>query len=249
MARRNHDTSGDGETLTVRMHDQLDGQLMSHGSQADELRAIMNKRPVQAKEPATDPAKNTQRMDAALAKCKIGVAYIDILKIKNSLVFGRYNDRPQELREVNKLVASFKKEGILAMREATSIPIMISRARVKTGLSLAVNFDIPDAVPQLQLKEVNDIVVASGQHRVAALKKYFEIVTGEMMRIEQRCDDIDALDNLSPDHLTEFNRLRDQLDELQGIIILMGKWGIIVYDEGELYRCLCYASGTVAAAG
>ncbi|KAG1758536.1 hypothetical protein EDD22DRAFT_956775 [Suillus occidentalis] len=215
MARRNHDTSGDGETLTV-----------------DELRAKMNKRPVQAKERTTDPAQNTQRMDAALAKCRIGVAYIDILKIKNSLVFGKYNDRPQEPKEVNKLIASFKKEGILAMRDATAIPIMLSGARVKTGLSLAVNFDIPDAVLQLQLKDVDDIVVASGQHRIAALKRYFEIVTGEMMHIEQRCDDISALRNLSPEHLTEFNGLRDQLDELQGIRFLMEKWGIIVYDEG-----------------
>jgi hypothetical protein len=222
---------------------------MIHGWQVDELRAKMNKRPVQAKERTTDPAQNTQRMDAALAKCRIGVAYIDILKIKNSLVSGKYNDRPQEPKEVNKLIASFKKEGILAMRDATAIPIMLSGARVKTGLSLAVNFDIPDAVPQLQLKDVDDIVVASGQHRIAALKRYFEIVTGEMMHIEQRCDDISALRNLSPEHLTEFNGLRDQLDELQGIIFLMEKWGIIVYDEGELYRCLYCVSGTVAAPG
>ncbi|KAG2029517.1 hypothetical protein BDR03DRAFT_1018283 [Suillus americanus] len=173
-------------------------------------------------------------MDAALAKCRIGVAYINILKIKNSLLFGKYNDRPQEAREVNKLVASFKKEGILAMREATAIPIMLSGARVKTGSSLAVNFDIPDAVPQLQLKDVDDIVVSSGQHRVAALKKYSEIVTEEMVRMEQRCDDITARKNLSPDHLTEFNRLRDQLDDLQGTIILMGKWGVIVYDEDSV---------------
>ncbi|KAG1901145.1 uncharacterized protein F5891DRAFT_1187843 [Suillus fuscotomentosus] len=217
MARRNHDTSRDEETLTV-----------------DELRALMNKRPVQAKERTTNPAQNTQRMDAVLAKCRIGVAYIDILKIKNSLVFGKYNDRPQEPREVNKLLASFKKDGILAMRDATAIPIMLSGARVKTGLSLAVNFDIPNAVPQLQLKDVNDIVVASGQHRIAALKRYFEIVTGEMMHIEELCDDIAAVENLSPEHLTEFNRLRDQLDELQGIIILMGKWGIIVYDKDSV---------------
>ncbi|KAG1823904.1 uncharacterized protein BJ212DRAFT_707908 [Suillus subaureus] len=232
MARRNRDTSGDEETLTV-----------------DELRGMMNKRPVQAKERTTDPAQNTQRMDAALAKCRIGVAYIDILKIKNSLLFGKYNDQPQEAREVNKLVASFKKKGILAMREATAIPIMLSGARVKTGSSLVVNFDIPDAVPQLQLKDVDNIVVSSGRHRVAALKKYSEIVTEEMARMEQRCDDITARKNLSPDHLTEFNRLRDQLDDLQGTIILMGKWGVIVYDEGEFYRCLYCATGTVAAAG
>ncbi|KAG2337508.1 hypothetical protein BDR05DRAFT_952582 [Suillus weaverae] len=234
-------TAREGDTHNCNRHDTSqprhiwrwgDTHLI-HGWQVEELRAMMNKRPVQAKERTTDPAQNTQRMDAALAKCRIGVAYIDILKIKNSLVFGKYNDRPQEPREVNKLLASFKKEGILAMREATAMPIMLSGARVKTGLSLAVNFDIPDAVPQLQLKDVNDIVVASGQHRVAALKRYFEIVTGEMMRIEQRCDDIAALKNLSPEHLTEFNSLRDQLDELQGMIILMGKWGIIVYDEVE----------------
>ncbi|KAG2365905.1 hypothetical protein BDR07DRAFT_1480796 [Suillus spraguei] len=187
MARHNHDTSGDEEMFTV-----------------DELRAMMSKRPVQAK---TDLAQNTQR----------------------------WTRRSQsEAREVNKLVASFKKDGMLIMQGATGIPIMLSCARLRTGSSFVVNFDIPDAVPQLQLKDVNDIVVASGQHRVAALKKYFETVTAEIMRVKKRCDDMTELKNLEPDHLAEFDRLRDRLNELQETIIVMGKWGVIVYDEDNV---------------
>ena len=76
----------------------------------------MDKRPVEANAPTNDPAQATQKMDMQLAKCRLGVAYIDIVKIQNPLLFGKYNNRPQVEREVNKLIASFKKEGILAMR-------------------------------------------------------------------------------------------------------------------------------------
>jgi hypothetical protein len=124
----------------------------------------MDKRPVEANAPTNDPAQATQKMDMQLAKCRLGVAYIDILKIQNPLVFGKYNDRPQVEREVNKLITSFKKEGILTMREDTAIPIMLSRTRLGSDLHLALNFNDDDEVPQLQLKDKHAIVVASGQH-------------------------------------------------------------------------------------
>ncbi|KAG1739681.1 hypothetical protein EDB19DRAFT_1978076 [Suillus lakei] len=128
----------------------------------EELRATMDKRPVEASAPTNDPAQATQKMDMQLARCRLGVAYIDIVKIQNPLLFGKYNNRPQVEREVNKLIASFKKEGILAMREDTAIPIMLSSTRLKSGLRLALNFN-EEEVPQLQLKDAHDIVVASGQ--------------------------------------------------------------------------------------
>ncbi|KAG1727323.1 hypothetical protein EDB19DRAFT_1914266 [Suillus lakei] len=195
-----------------------------------ELRAKMDKRPVEANAPTNDLAQATHKMDMQLAKCRLGVAYIDIVKIQNPLLFGKYNDRPQLEREVNKLIASFKKEGILAMREDTAIPIMLSSTRLKSGLHLALNFN-EEEVPQLQLKDAHDIVVASGQHRVAALKKYSKNVMDEVASIEKRRHKIDEMKNLTEEHVAEYNRLRNELGELQGALILMGKWGVIVYDE------------------
>jgi hypothetical protein len=49
---------------------------------------------------------------------------------------------------------------------------MLSRKCLASDLHLALNFDNSDKVPQLQLKDAHAIMVASGQHQVAALKKY-----------------------------------------------------------------------------
>jgi hypothetical protein len=201
--------------------------------QVNDLRGKMDKRLVEANAPTNDPAQATQKMDTQLAKCRLGMAYIDILKIQNSLVFGKYNDRPQVEREVNKLIASFKKEGILAMREDTAIPIMLSRKRLASDLHLALNFDDGDEVPQLQLKDAHAIVVASGQHRVAALKKYSKNVMDAIASLEKRRHKISEMKKPTEEHIVEYNSLRNELAELKGALISMGKWGTIVYDEGK----------------
>ncbi|KAG1769734.1 hypothetical protein EV702DRAFT_1049611 [Suillus placidus] len=203
----------------------------------NELRAAMDKRPVEANAPTNDPAHSTRKMDTQLAKCRLGVAYIDIAKIQNPLLFGKYNDRPQVEREVNKLIASFKKEGILAMREDTAIPIMLSSTRLKSGFSLAVNFNEPGEVPLLQVDDAHTIVVASGQHRVAALEKYSKNVLDEIVSIEKRRHKISEMKNPTEEHIAEYNSLRNELGELQGALILMGKWGVIVYDEDAVLAC------------
>ncbi|KAG2031386.1 hypothetical protein BDR03DRAFT_986444 [Suillus americanus] len=200
----------------------------------NELRAKMDKRPVEANAPTNDPAQATQKMDMQLAKCRLGVAYIDILNIQNPLLFGKYNDRPQVEREVNKLITSFKKEGILAMREDTAIPIMLSSTRLASGLHLALNFNEEEEVPQLQLEDAHGIVVASGQHRVAALKKYSKNVVDEIASIEKRRHKISEMKKPTQEHIAEYNSLRNELAELQGALILMGKWGTVVYDEDAI---------------
>ncbi|KAG1803895.1 uncharacterized protein HD556DRAFT_1437631 [Suillus plorans] len=195
-----------------------------------ELRAKMDKRPVEANTPTNDPAHATQKMGMELAKCRLGVAYIDIFKIQNPLLFGKYNDRPQVEREVNKLLASFKKEGLLVMREDTAIPIIVSSTRLKSGLQLALNFN-EEEVPPLQLKDAHTIVVASGQHHVAALKKYSKNILDEITAVEKCCHKINEMKNPSGEHIAEYNRLHSELGELRGALILMGKWGVIIYDE------------------
>ncbi|KAG1863221.1 hypothetical protein DFJ58DRAFT_774470 [Suillus subalutaceus] len=216
MARRKRNSSAD-ERPTV-----------------NELRAKMDKRPVEANALTNDPAQATQKMDMQLAKCRLGVAYIDILKIRNPLLFGKYNDRPRVEREVNKLITSFKKEGILAMREDTAIPIMLSSTRLASDLHLALNFNEEEEVPHLQLKDAQAIVVASGQHRVAALKKYSTNVMDGIASIEIRRHKISEMKKPTEEHIAEYNSLRNELAELQGAMILMGKWGIVVYDEDAI---------------
>ncbi|KAG2108215.1 uncharacterized protein F5147DRAFT_652937 [Suillus discolor] len=140
-----------------------------------------------------DPAQATQKM-VQLAKCRLGVAYINILKIQKSLVFGKYNNHPQVKREVNKLITFFKKEGILVMQEDTAIPMMLSRTCLKYSKNI--------------------------MHGIVSLEKYYHKIS-EMKK-------------LTKEHVTEYNSLCNELAGLQGALILMGKWGIIIYDKDTI---------------
>ncbi|KAG1719063.1 hypothetical protein EDB19DRAFT_1837088, partial [Suillus lakei] len=99
--------------------------------------------------------------------------------------------------------------------------------RLKSGLRLPLNFN-EEEVPPLQLKDAHDIVVASGQHRVAVLRKYSKNVMDEVASIEKRCRKINEMKNPTEEHVAEYNRLRSELGEL---------WGVIVYDEGQGWNC------------
>ncbi|KAG1756189.1 uncharacterized protein EDB91DRAFT_1076290 [Suillus paluster] len=74
------------------------------------------------------------------------------------------NNSSEEDAETNKLILLFKASGIMLMKMKATIPIIIDTKQIKTGLELAANFDDPDDVPRLELKDKDEIVVASGQH-------------------------------------------------------------------------------------
>ncbi|KAG1786057.1 uncharacterized protein HD556DRAFT_1313731 [Suillus plorans] len=82
----------------------------------NELRATMDKHSVEAKAPRSDSGQ--------LANCRLGVTYIGVINTQDPLLFGKYKNCTQV--KVNKLIGFSRKEGILAMREDTAIPIILS---------------------------------------------------------------------------------------------------------------------------
>ncbi|KAG1898927.1 uncharacterized protein F5891DRAFT_1040589 [Suillus fuscotomentosus] len=157
-----------------------------------------------------DVGKMTQKLDTQVGKCKAGVAWINILALSKRLKFGTYNDRAENETETNKLVTSFR-DGIMSMKDQTAIPIIIDIARIKNADSLSKDFLDPGDVPELELVDKDPIVVASGQHRLAALVKF-----------KQQLDD-------------EFNVNKVQFDMrvIMGITESVGKWGVVVYNQSE----------------
>ncbi|KAG0698909.1 hypothetical protein DFH29DRAFT_1081577 [Suillus ampliporus] len=96
----------------------------------------LDTRPVQAEAPKHDIGKETQRLDTEVAKCKAGVAWIDLLEMGDRLKFGVYNDRPENDTETNKLVGSFKSSGIVPMKDTSAIPLILDIKRVKNVKTL-----------------------------------------------------------------------------------------------------------------
>ncbi|KAG1725502.1 uncharacterized protein EDB91DRAFT_1254766 [Suillus paluster] len=147
----------------------------------------LDERPIRAQD-GNNLAKQMQKLDTQVAKCKAGVAWIDLLAIKNEA-------------ETNKLISSFRGSGVVSMKMKAAIPIIIDTKRIKTGLELAANFDDPDDVPQLELKDKDDIVVASGQHRLSALRRYVQQLEDEYASLEKKRGKISTLKHLTEDHI------------------------------------------------
>ncbi|KAG1755295.1 uncharacterized protein EDB91DRAFT_1242496 [Suillus paluster] len=193
----------------------------------------LDTRPVEALAPKHDIGKKTQKLDSEVARCRVGVAWIDLLEIGERLRFGVYNDRAENEAETNKLVASFKASGIVPMKETSAIPLILDVKRIKNAKKLANDFNDPEEVPELKLNDIEKIVVASGQHRLSALRRYHQSQQDEYQTLEKKRNKIMTLKHPSEEHVLNFNEMRTEMCGIQGVMEGMGKWGVIVYDQGE----------------
>lgn len=193
----------------------------------------MNNRPIEPVAPKTDIAKETQRLDAQVAKCKMGIAWVDVLKIEKRLKFGVYNDRPKNEAETNKLVGCFQTNGIVSMKDVAAIPLIMKRSRVLNVDALKRNFDEPEEIVELEIGDADRIVVASGQHRVAALNKYQQALKDEYASLEKKRQKIRSLKHVNQEHVATFNECHDEMGRVKGLLFNIGKWAVTVYDEGE----------------
>ncbi|KAG1719365.1 hypothetical protein EDD22DRAFT_854997, partial [Suillus occidentalis] len=191
----------------------------------------MNNRPIEAVPPKMDVAKETQKLDAMVAKCKIGVAWVDLLNVAKRLKFGVYNDRPENEAETNKLVGCFQSNGIVSMKDVAAIPLIMKRSRITNLDSLKPNFDEPEEIVELEIEDGEGIVVASGQHRLAALKKYKHVLLDEYSSFEKKRQKIRALKNVNQEHVTAFNECHEEMGRVKGLLDEIGKWAVIIYDE------------------
>ncbi|KAG1719863.1 hypothetical protein EDD22DRAFT_854788, partial [Suillus occidentalis] len=202
----------------------------------------MNNRLIEAVPPKMDVAKETQKLDAMVAKCKIGVAWVDLLNVAKHLKFGVYNDRPENEAETNKLVGCFQSNGIVSMKDVAAIPLIMKRSRITNLDSLKPNFDEPEEIVELEIEDGEGIVVASGQHRLAALKKYKHVLLDEYSSFEKKRQKIRALKNVNQEHVTAFNECHEEMGRVKGLLDEIGKWAVIIYDEEKLL-----ANGTTLA--
>ncbi|KAG1770783.1 hypothetical protein EV702DRAFT_1049234 [Suillus placidus] len=191
----------------------------------------MNNRPIEALAPKTDIAKETQKLDTQVAKCKVGVAWVNLLDIAKRLTFGVYNDRPENDAEVNKLIGCFEANGIVSMKDVAVIPLILKTSRLTNVDSLKKDFDEPEEVVELELKDHAAIVVASGQHRLAALKKYKQALLDEYALFEKKRGKIRALKQVTQEHVATYNECHEEMGRLKGLLHNIGKWGVIIYDE------------------
>ena len=182
--------------------------------------------------PSIDPAKNTLALDQATEATRIGIGYVNLLSLKNRLLFGKYNERPLKDTETNKMLTSFSKHGIQWNKEETALCVIIKRSRLVQE-EYQGDWMSPESLSEVRFKDNDVLVLASGQHRVAALKKLYKNTTDELDVLLKRHGTLKGYKAPTKEHVEECDALRGEIGEMKGKVDLIGKWGVILYDEGE----------------
>ncbi|KAG2335551.1 hypothetical protein BDR05DRAFT_1006689 [Suillus weaverae] len=188
-------------------------------------------RPVQAKIYGDEQAAKIQQLDAGLEKAKIGIGKINLLEIENKPIFGTYNDRPQKSTEVNKMLTSFEKNGIQSCKEVNTLAVVIEASRIEPNQKLDGSWSNAETLVNVKFTDKHPIILASGQHRYAALKKMEETYREDEKVIEKRLARLQALATKSDEDVDEHIELRKVLSEIKGQLCGMGVWGVTLYDK------------------
>ncbi|KAG1726755.1 hypothetical protein EDB19DRAFT_1833326 [Suillus lakei] len=189
--------------------------------------------PIPSVVPTDELAAKIQCLDVALAKARIGIGKINILKLENRLTFGVYNDRPEKTTEINKMLTSFESHGIQAFTEVNALPIIIHRSRLSPDQTFDANWNQPETLINVRITDAEEIVLASGQHRVAALKKMYQSYLDEFITYSQHLKQLEDLATHTDMHFEDHAAIQDRMVKVKGHIDHDGEWGVILYDEAQ----------------
>ncbi|KAG0692495.1 hypothetical protein DFH29DRAFT_1008548 [Suillus ampliporus] len=181
----------------------------------------MDTRPVEATAPKYDVAGEVQVLDQRVVEARIGIGMVNILEMENPLIFGTYNDRPQKMTEVNKMIASFEVHGIQAMKEDNALAIIIDRKRLSTHQTFGGDW--------------HDGLTLT-HHRVAALRRYAETQAEDLEHAMKKLERLQEIANPTEVQVAEHAELRESTAELKGTMERNGKWGVILYDQDILLK-------------
>src|SRR6267154_2820114 len=209
--------------------------LAIHLQERMNRKLLMDSRDVAAKNPSVDPAGEDLRLDKMCHSARIGHGYINALTIENELKFGTYNDRPEKATETNKMLTSFEMRGIKSLKEENALRIVVKRDRLAADQTFDGDWLDKETLTEVKFQDKACLVLASGQHRVAALRKMNRNHMEALSGLGKQNDKLLDMDNPSEEQLEEQREIVESMSELKGKLRMIGDWGVILYDEGERY--------------
>lgn len=196
----------------------------------------MDKRAVQATLGIDEAAVKMLELDEAVEAAKIGFGKVNLLDMKNPLAFGIYNDRPLKMSEVNKMITSFEKHGIQWFKPENALAIVIKRSRISAEQiekgELGGDWNAQE-LTTVEFLDNEPLQLASGQHRVTALKKHCNNYEEEEAALDKRLLRLNDKDKLTMEEVREHEELRTRLGEVRGHLKELGQWSVKLYDIGK----------------
>ncbi|KAI5999911.1 hypothetical protein EDD15DRAFT_2362418 [Pisolithus albus] len=188
---------------------------------------------------ALDPkVQERWRIQTQVKHALLGYAILDLIDYADCLVFGTWNPRLLQSKQVQHLLESFHADGLERFDLNTVIPIVIPKSNVEEA-SLTQDPSDPSKLSEMKLRLQTSlpgaqIKCAGGRHRVEALKLYLADIK---VHIDQLLVERDNIAGTAEEELTKEDVLRhnnvlpDQIRRLGGIQQYGGQWMVAVYDE------------------
>ncbi|KAI6035898.1 hypothetical protein PISMIDRAFT_15689 [Pisolithus microcarpus 441] len=193
---------------------------------------------------ALDPkVQERWRIQTQVKHALLGYAILDLVDYADSLVFGTWNPRLLQSKQVHHLLASFHADGLERFDLNTVIPIVIPKSNVEEA-SLTQDPSDPSKLSEMKLRLQTSlpgaqIKCAGGRHRVEALKLYLADIKAHVDQLTVERDNIagTAEDELTEEDVHRHNNvLPDQIKRLGGIQQYGGQWMVAVYDEDLILK-------------
>ncbi|KAI6102269.1 hypothetical protein F5141DRAFT_1217879 [Pisolithus sp. B1] len=185
---------------------------------------------------ALDPkVQERWRIQTQLKHALLGYAILDLMEFIDCLVFGTWNPRPLQPKQVQHLLESFHADGLERFDLNTVLPIVIPKSNVEEA-SLTQDPSDPTKLSEVKLKSPSGTLIkcAGGRHRVKALQRYLADINGHLDELVAARADIGhaAEDEVTEEDVHRYNDvLPDQIRRLGGIQKYGGQWMVAVYDE------------------
>lgn len=188
---------------------------------------------------SSDPAAVAAHLRKAANDCILGYALANFDRRSVNFQFGVHNERVSKTKEINGILASFRKHGIRRVDPDTVIPIFVKKNRIRR---LAANLD--DELPRLELApDDNDpIVVASGQHRTGAMEENAERLEQDLITVKKQIEDHQNRKKLRDVDRQDLAAKRIKQDELELELKSAFDWAIVAYDYGTCSSFPMYSS-------
>ncbi|KAH7905678.1 hypothetical protein BJ138DRAFT_1118256 [Hygrophoropsis aurantiaca] len=161
----------------------------------------------------------------------IGYARIDVIDMKESISFGRWNPRDLKVAEAQQILDSFQTNGMDRFKYQHAIPICVNLSDIvqDTYQPKSTPYVYEDALklPLMQLKTPAAggadpiIYAAGGRHRSWAIDRYISIIN---QQIKDLVGEIEA----EPNEEESFKEAK--YAEALGIRKLNGQWLVLLYD-------------------
>ncbi|KAG2353858.1 hypothetical protein BDR07DRAFT_1382767 [Suillus spraguei] len=161
-----------------------------------------------AQTPTDELATKALELDKAVQGAMIGIGKINVLQMDNEFTLGKYNNRPQNQMEVNKMVTSFKAHGRQWFKDSNALAIVIQPERLVAGQNLISNWSGPDSLNEVKFKDTHPIILATGQHHIAALWKMAIALVDEEESLESRITCIEEFNNPTKEQVEEHEEIK-----------------------------------------